>query len=53
MVRIVAAGRGWRIHGEGQALNPGVEGQAVRVRTESGRIVSGMAVAERQVEVAL
>lgn len=52
-VRIVAAGRGWRIHGEGQALNPGVEGQAVRVRTESGRIVSGMAVAERQVEVAL
>lgn len=52
-VRIVAAGSGWRIHGEGQALNPGVEGQAVRVRTESGRTVSGMAVAERQVEVAL
>lgn len=52
-VRIVAAGRGWHIHGEGQALNPGVEGQAVRVRTESGRIVSGMAVAARQVEVAL
>jgi flagella basal body P-ring formation protein FlgA len=52
-VRIVAAGRGWRIHGEGQALNPGVEGLPVRVRTESGRIVSGMAVAERQVEVAL
>jgi flagella basal body P-ring formation protein FlgA len=52
-VRIVAAGRGWRIHGEGQALNPGVEGLPVRVRTDSGRIVSGMAVAERQVEVAL
>jgi flagella basal body P-ring formation protein FlgA len=52
-VRIVAGGRGWRIHGEGQALNPGVEGLPVRVRTESGRIVSGMAVAERQVEVAL
>lgn len=52
-VRIVAGGRGWRIHGEGRALNPGVEGRAVRVRTESGRIVSGMAVAERQVEVAL
>ena len=44
---------GWRIHGEGQALNPGIEGQSVRVRTESGRIVSGVAVAERQVEVAL
>jgi flagella basal body P-ring formation protein FlgA len=52
-VRIVAAGSGWRIHGEGQALNPGLEGQVVRVRTASGRIVSGAAVAERQVEVAL
>jgi flagella basal body P-ring formation protein FlgA len=52
-VRIVAGGDGWRIHGEGQALNPGVEGQSVRVRTESGRIVSGVAVAERQVEIAL
>lgn len=52
-VRIVAGGAGWRIHGEGQALGPGVEGQVVRVRTESGRIVSGMAVADRQVEVAL
>jgi flagellar basal body P-ring formation protein FlgA len=52
-VRIVAGGAGWRIHGEGQALNPGLEGQPVRVRTESGRVVSGVAVAERQVEVAL
>jgi flagellar basal body P-ring formation protein FlgA len=52
-VRIVAGGSGWRIHGEGQALSPGIEGQAVRVRTESGRIVSGTAVAERQVEVPL
>jgi flagella basal body P-ring formation protein FlgA len=52
-VRIVAAGRGWRIHGEGQALAPGLEGQPVRVRTDSGRIVSGVAVGEREVEVAL
>jgi flagella basal body P-ring formation protein FlgA len=52
-VRIVAGGQGWHIHGEGLALNPGLEGQTVRVRTESGRIVSGVAVAERQVEVAL
>jgi flagellar basal body P-ring formation protein FlgA len=52
-VRIVAGGAGWRIDGEGQALNAGVEGQIVRVRTESGRVVSGLAVAERQVEVAL
>jgi len=52
-VRIVAAGSGWRIHGEGQALAPGLEGRPVRVRTESGRVVSGVAVAEREVEVPL
>jgi len=52
-VRIVAVGGGWRIHGEGQALNPGLEGQTVRVRTESGRIVSGVAAGDRMVEVPL
>jgi flagellar basal body P-ring formation protein FlgA len=52
-VRIVAGGNGWRIHGEGQAMNPGLEGQAVRVRTESGRIVSGVAAGDRMVEVPL
>jgi flagellar basal body P-ring formation protein FlgA len=52
-VRIVAVGSGWRIHGEGQALNPGLEGQTVRVRTESGRIVSGVAAGDRMVEVPL
>lgn len=52
-VRIVASGSGWRIHGEGQALNPGLEGQTVRVRTESGRIVSGVAAGDRMVEVPL
>lgn len=52
-VRLVATGAGWRIHSEGQALAPGVEGRSVRVRTESGRVVSGVAVAERLVEVAL
>jgi flagella basal body P-ring formation protein FlgA len=52
-VRLEAGGSGWRIHGEGQALAPGVEGQSVRVRTESGRVVSGVAVAERLVAVEL
>lgn len=52
-VRLVATGAGWRIHGEGQALAAGLEGRAVRVRTESGRVVSGVAVADRLVEVAL
>lgn len=52
-VRLAAGGNGWRIHGEGQALGPGIEGRPVRVRTESGRIVSGVAVGQRQVEVGL
>jgi flagella basal body P-ring formation protein FlgA len=52
-VHLVAVGNGWHIRGEGQALAPGVEGQSVRVRTESGRVVRGVAVAERLVEVAL
>lgn len=52
-VRISAGGAGWRIHGEGQALSPGIEGLPVRVRTESGRVVSGLATGERVVEVPL
>jgi len=52
-VRVVAGGAGWRIHAEGQALNPGIEGRTVRVRTESGRVVSGEATGERLVEVPL
>jgi flagella basal body P-ring formation protein FlgA len=52
-VTVVAVGKGYSVSGEGQAMNPGLEGQPVRVRTEGGRIVSGLAVAERRVEVAL
>lgn len=52
-VRVVAQGNGYSVAGEAQAMSPGIEGQAVRIRTESGRILSGVAVAERQVEIAL
>lgn len=52
-VRIVAGGAGWRVHGEGQALNAGLAGQPVRVRTESGRVVSGLAAGDKMVEVPL
>ena len=52
-VRIVAVGPGYAISSEGQALGPGLEGQSARVRTESGRIVSGIAAGERRVELAL
>jgi flagella basal body P-ring formation protein FlgA len=52
-VKVVAAGKGWRIATEGQAVTPGLEGQLARVRTDNGRILQGRPVAEREVEVAL
>jgi flagella basal body P-ring formation protein FlgA len=52
-VRVVAQGAGFAVAGEGQALMPGVEGQPVRVKTESGRVLTGMPVGERRVELSL
>ncbi|MED5619875.1 flagellar basal body P-ring formation chaperone FlgA [Ideonella sp. BN130291] len=52
-VQVLAVGAGYSVSGAGQALSPGLEGQPVRVRTDSGRIVSGMAVAEHRVEIPL
>jgi len=52
-VEVVAVGPGFRVQGQGQALAPGLDGQRVRVRTESGRVLSGVAVAPAQVEVSL
>ncbi len=52
-VTVLAQGVGFSVSGEGQALNNGVEGQPVRVRTESGRVLTGQAVGERRVELAL
>lgn len=52
-VRIVAQGAGFSVAGEGQALTPGVEGQTARVRTESGRVLTGQPVGERAVELVL
>ena len=52
-VRVVAIGAGWQVVTEAEALNPGLEGQLVRVRTESGRLLQGRPVGDRQVEVAL
>jgi flagella basal body P-ring formation protein FlgA len=53
VVQVVAVGRGYRVSGQGQAMAPGVEGQRVRVRTDSGRIVTGVPVAPSRVEVPL
>ena len=52
-VRISARGPGFAVSGEAQALSNGIEGQSARLRTEGGRIVSGMPVGVRLVEVAL
>lgn len=53
VVQVVAVGRGYRVSGQGQAMAPGIEGQRVRVRTDSGRIVTGVPVAPSRVEVTL
>lgn len=50
-VQVLAQGPGFRIAVEGQALNPGVEGREVRVKTEGGRVLTGLPVGERRVEV--
>lgn len=52
-VRIVAQGAGFAISADGQALGPGVEGQRVRVRTDSGRVLVGQAVGHNRVELSL
>lgn len=52
-VRIRVAGSGFAVASGGEAVTAGLEGQPARVRTESGRVVSGMPVAERLLEIAL
>ena len=52
-VKLLAQGDGFSVAGEGQALTPGIEGQSVRVKTESGRVLTGMPVGERRVELLL
>lgn len=52
-VRVIAVGAGFSVSAEGVALTPGLEGQQARVRTEGGRTVTGIATADRRVEVAL
>ena len=52
-VRVTAAGNGFTVRSNGEALTPGIEGQFVRVRTESGRIINAAAIGENEVEVRL
>ena len=52
-VKVVAAGDGFALESSGQALSNGIEGQPARVRTEGGRIVTGVATGERRLELTL
>ena len=52
-VRIMAMGPGYAVSSEGLALGPGLDGQAIRVRTEGGRIVTGIAAGDHRVELSL
>ena len=53
VVKVVALGAGFAVSGEGQALTPGFEGQPARVKTESGRVLTGMPAGDRRVELSL
>lgn len=52
-VKVMARGAGFDAVGSGVALGAGVEGQVTRVKTESGRILSGRAVAPGAIDVTL
>ncbi|MGZ8259472.1 MAG: flagellar basal body P-ring formation chaperone FlgA [Caldimonas sp.] len=52
-VKVIAAGEGFALESSGQAVTHGVEGQPARVRTEGGRIVTGVATGERRLELTL
>ncbi len=51
-VQILVTGQGFTLSSEGVALTPGSEGQSLRVRTESGRVVAGT-LRDRTIEVRL
>ena len=52
-VTVLASGEGYTVESEGIAQGPGKEGEEVRVRFASGRVVTGRAIAERRVELDL
>ena len=52
-VKVVALGAGFSLEGTAQALSNGIEGQAARVRTENGHVLTGNPVGNRRVELPL
>jgi len=53
MVRIIAKGPGFSVTSGGQALSAGIVGEMARVRVDNGRVVSGIVLDMRTVEVNL
>lgn len=52
-VKVMGRGKGFSVATEGVALNTAAQGQSVRVRTPTGRILTGIAQGGRIVEVRL
>ena len=50
-IKLVFLGNGFSISSFGKALHAGLEGQAVRVQIESGKVLSGIARASKTVEI--
>ncbi|MDZ7856352.1 flagellar basal body P-ring formation chaperone FlgA [Sphaerotilus sp.] len=50
-VTLVYRGEGFEASTDGQALNSGMEGQAVRVRVGSGQVITGLPTGQNRVEV--
>lgn len=52
-VQVLARGAGFTVAAEAVALGPGLEGQSVRLRIESGRVISARPVARQRAEMEL
>jgi flagella basal body P-ring formation protein FlgA len=52
-VTVLAQGPGFSVAGEAQALTNGIEGQPARVRTESGRVLTGQPIGDKRVELGM
>ena len=53
MVKLIASGSGFAVTSYGKALSAGADGQTIRVQTDSGRTMSGIARAGKIVEIRL
>jgi flagella basal body P-ring formation protein FlgA len=52
-VRVTVQGSGFAVSAQGLALSDGLEGRPARVRTDNGRVLTGMPVGQARMEVAL